>query len=44
MMRYTIEHKYNGMIAHIQGFDKFDAFRKSNKSPKYWVVIDYEEL
>lgn len=44
MMRYTIQHKHCGMITHIEGYTSYDAFKRSNKNPNLWNVIDWEEI
>lgn len=44
MMRYTIQHKHCGMIATIEGYTIWDAFRSFGKDPKVWEIIRAEEI
>ena len=44
MNRYTIKHKYCGMITHIEGYTVWDAFRSFAKDPTVWDVIATETM
>ena len=43
MMKYTIQHKYCGITATIEGYTIWDAFRSFNKDPRYWNVVAAED-
>lgn len=38
MKTYTIEHKYIGTIATVQGFDKWHALKSNGYDVKIWTV------
>lgn len=39
MKEYTIKHKYCDCVAHIVGFDFYDACRRAGYDPAVWVVV-----
>lgn len=37
---YTITHKFCGMTTTIEGYDKWDAFRKAGLDMNTWVIVE----
>ena len=38
MKNYTVEHKHNGAVKHIKGFDIWDALKKNALDGKVWII------
>jgi hypothetical protein len=37
MKQYTVEHKHNGAVKHIAGYDLWDALKKNALNGRVWV-------
>lgn len=44
MMTFTIEHRYCGYITTVQGYNVWDALKKSGKDLHYWRVLSVESV
>lgn len=38
MTQYTVEHKHNGAIKHITGYDLWDALKKNALDYRVWTI------